>query len=85
MRLQGKTAFLTAAGQGIMNRPARQDTTAALESMCCNGPRRKENAALVASSRPPCTSGMMAPPTMAITRPAAPNLVAGPRPVSATP
>ena len=42
-------------------------------------------AGLVASSTAPWITGMIAPPTMAITSPAAPNLVAGPRPVSATP
>ena len=44
-----------------------------------------EKAALVASTILPCTSGMIAPPTIAITRPAAPNFVAGPRPFRATP
>ena len=44
-----------------------------------------ENAGLVESTRLPCTSGMIAPPTIAITRPAAPNFVAGPRPFRATP
>jgi hypothetical protein len=45
----------------------------------------KETAGLVASSVAPWISGMIAPPTMAMTSPAAPTLVAGPRPCSATP
>ena len=44
-----------------------------------------EMAGVVASSTLPCTTGMIAPPTIAITSPAAPNFVAGPRPSSATP
>ena len=44
-----------------------------------------ENGALVASTSRPWITGMIAPPTIAITRPAAPNFVAGPRPASATP
>ena len=44
-----------------------------------------EIAGLVASTSVPWTSGMIAPPTMAITSPAAPNFVAGPSPVRATP
>src|SRR5690349_21243145 len=65
----------TSWGAAFRSKRAKLVTTAKQTAGTMN-----EIAGLVASSRRPWINGMIAPPTIAITNPAAPNFVAGPSP-----